>query len=169
MKGCCAWWTWRRGTFSNPAGTVHAIGEGIVLYEIQQASDVTYRFYDWQRRDQHGNLRPLHIKQVIDVARPELRLDKAVPQALPVEGEGRRERLLLTDHFELERWQGCREALLRPDRRRFGMLTALSPLTLRYDQKALQLPAGHSALLPAQGEILSITGEAMLIGWPALR
>lgn len=155
--------------FFIPAGMVHAIGAGIVLYEIQQASDVTYRFYDWQRRDQHGNLRPLHIKQVIDVARPELRLDKAVPEALPLEGEGQRERLLDTDHFELERWRGCKGAGLMPDRRRFGMLTALMPATLRYEEKEITLPAGQSVLLPAQGEELLIDGEELLIAWPAVK
>jgi len=53
--------------FFIPAGTVHAIGEGILLYEIQQSSDVTYRFYDWERRDEHGNKRALHTRQALDV------------------------------------------------------------------------------------------------------
>ena len=51
-----------------PAGTVHAINAGIVLYEIQQTSDLTYRVYDYQRRDQHGNLRELHIPQALAVS-----------------------------------------------------------------------------------------------------
>jgi len=40
-----------------PAGTVHAIGAGILLYELQQTSDVTYRIYDWNRKDSSGNPR----------------------------------------------------------------------------------------------------------------
>lgn len=48
-------------------GTVHAIGAGIVIAEIQQSSDVTYRVFDYGRRDKTGNLRPLHIKQACEV------------------------------------------------------------------------------------------------------
>lgn len=45
------------------AGTVHAIGKGIVLAEIQQNSDLTYRLYDWNRVDAHGKRRELHIEK----------------------------------------------------------------------------------------------------------
>jgi mannose-6-phosphate isomerase len=54
-------------TFYVPAGTVHAIGPGIVLCEIQQNSDITYRFYDYKRPGVDGKLRPLHIEQALDV------------------------------------------------------------------------------------------------------
>ncbi|MDD4848954.1 MAG: class I mannose-6-phosphate isomerase, partial [Bacteroidales bacterium] len=47
--------------FFTPAGRVHAIGKGIVLAEIQQSSDATYRLYDWERLDDNGKSRPLHI------------------------------------------------------------------------------------------------------------
>ena len=48
-------------------GTVHAIGGGVVLAEIQQSSDVTYRIYDWNRPDTDGNFRELHTKEALDV------------------------------------------------------------------------------------------------------
>ncbi len=47
-------------------GTIHAIGAGIVLAEIQQTSDVTYRIYDWDRVDAHGNARELHTELALD-------------------------------------------------------------------------------------------------------
>ena len=50
-----------------PAGTLHAIGAGIVLFEIQQNSDVTYRAFDWNRKDVSGNSRELHIDNVLAV------------------------------------------------------------------------------------------------------
>jgi mannose-6-phosphate isomerase len=50
-----------------PSGTVHAILDGIVLIEIQQSSDVTYRVYDWNRVDDNGRGRPLHIDKAMDV------------------------------------------------------------------------------------------------------
>ena len=47
-------------------GTVHAIGAGILLAEIQQTSDITYRVYDWDRLDQNGKLRRLHKREALD-------------------------------------------------------------------------------------------------------
>ena len=53
--------------FFLPAGTIHSIGAGNLLVEIQQASDITYRLYDYDRRDANGNLRELHTSQARDV------------------------------------------------------------------------------------------------------
>lgn len=50
-----------------PSGTVHAVMDGIVLCEVQQSSDVTYRVYDWNRKDKNGNLRELHKEKALDV------------------------------------------------------------------------------------------------------
>ncbi len=50
------------------AGTIHAIGAGIVICEIQQNSNTTYRVYDYNRRDKDGNLRELHIDKAIEVS-----------------------------------------------------------------------------------------------------
>jgi mannose-6-phosphate isomerase len=52
--------------FFIPAGRVHAIGKGILLAEIQQTSDVTYRIYDYDRRDDKGNPRELHTELALD-------------------------------------------------------------------------------------------------------
>ncbi len=51
-----------------PAGTLHALGPGLLLYEIQQASDTTYRVYDWDRPASEG--RKLHIEESVEVTRP---------------------------------------------------------------------------------------------------
>lgn len=53
--------------FFMPAGRIHAIGKGILLAEIQQTSDLTYRVYDYDRRDANGNLRELHTELAVDV------------------------------------------------------------------------------------------------------
>ena len=53
--------------FFIPAGRVHAIGSGILLAEIQQTSDITYRIYDWDRKDKDGKGRELHTELAIDV------------------------------------------------------------------------------------------------------
>ena len=52
--------------FFIPAGTVHAIGKGVLLAEIQQPSDVTYRIFDWNRVDDQGNSRELHVDEAFD-------------------------------------------------------------------------------------------------------
>ena len=49
------------------AGTVHAIGAGLTILEIQQSSDVTYRFYDYHRKDANGKERELHVNQAVSV------------------------------------------------------------------------------------------------------
>jgi mannose-6-phosphate isomerase len=53
-------------TFFTPAGRIHAIGAGIVLAEIQQTSDITYRIYDWGRKDENGKSRELHNDLALD-------------------------------------------------------------------------------------------------------
>ena len=52
--------------FFVPAGRVHTIGKGLLIAEIQQTSDVTYRIYDFDRKDDHGNLRELHVEEALD-------------------------------------------------------------------------------------------------------
>ena len=56
-----------KDVFFIPAGLIHAIGAGILLAEIQQNSDTTYRMYDYNRTDDEGKTRELHIKEALDV------------------------------------------------------------------------------------------------------
>ncbi len=53
--------------FYIPSGTLHAICSGSLIYEAQQSSDITYRVYDYHRKDKDGNERELHVQQSIDV------------------------------------------------------------------------------------------------------
>ena len=52
--------------FYVPAGRVHGIGAGVFVAEIQQTSDITYRIFDYNRRDKDGKLRELHVSQAVD-------------------------------------------------------------------------------------------------------
>ena len=56
----------KEDVFFIPSGRVHAIGEGIMLAEIQQASDITYRIYDFDRKDSSGKPRELHTEQALE-------------------------------------------------------------------------------------------------------
>ena len=81
-----------------PAGTVHAIGRGIVLAEIQQQSDITYRLYDWNRKDSAGRPRELHIDkalQVVDFSP----LMRHTIQPLPVRSESYDRNFLVACRF----------------------------------------------------------------------
>jgi mannose-6-phosphate isomerase len=52
--------------YFTPSGRIHAIGPGILLAEIQQSADLTYRIYDWNRKDSNGNSRKLHTDEALD-------------------------------------------------------------------------------------------------------
>jgi mannose-6-phosphate isomerase len=85
-----------------PSGSLHAILGGLVMAEIQQNSDVTYRVYDWDRR---GGDRQLHLDQAMDVInfnQVEPALESALP--LPSLAGQRREALCSNDYFTVERW-----------------------------------------------------------------
>lgn len=153
--------------FYIPAGMVHAIGGGILLYEIQQSSDVTYRFYDWNRADAQGNKRPLHIRQALDVVRPELQLEAVQPQPLP-DAHCRRELLLDTPYFGVERLNDCQEVPFSAHPEAFSVLTALSDGQLSCPEGRLScaLPAGQTVLLPADCLPFTLSGGTFLISAP---
>ncbi|MEZ6055413.1 MAG: type I phosphomannose isomerase catalytic subunit [Planctomycetaceae bacterium] len=93
-----------------PAGTVHAIGEGILLAEVQQTSDITYRLSDWGRLDQQGRPRPLHLKQAmkcidfdrgpIEPQRPETVLSKTLTADDAIQVE----QIVACEHFVIHRY-----------------------------------------------------------------
>lgn len=71
--------------FFIPAGTIHAIGEGIVLAEVQESSNITYRVFDYGRAGEDGRPRPLHIGKALDV----FRMEEGCPPPPGGEGEFR--------------------------------------------------------------------------------
>jgi mannose-6-phosphate isomerase, class I len=62
-----------------PAGLIHAIGKGILIAEVQQNSNTTYRLYDYNRTDKRGNTRPLHVEQALEVIKRNLPDDSFAP------------------------------------------------------------------------------------------
>lgn len=155
--------------FYIPAGMVHAIGGGILLYEIQQSSDVTYRFYDWNRTDAQGRKRALSIDRALDATNPDYyMLGKAVGRVLD-DPTCRREQILDTRYFSLQRLTVCRETPFLSDGRAFSILTALEAGELRLeDGSAIALNPGQTALLPAQCEAFKLSGEAFLLAAPGV-
>ncbi len=140
--------------FYMPSGMVHAIGGGIVLYEIQQSSDVTYRLWDFNRTNEKGEKRPLHIRQSLDVIDPALKGQLA---QMPQGGHGIT-RLLDVPAFKLD--CACVEGELPLENRGgFAMFTPLDALTLVWDGAEMPVAAGESVLLPAACPDLSVRGR----------
>lgn len=130
-----------------PAGTVHAITAGLLVAEIQQSSDTTYRVYDWGRLGLDGKPRELHIEQSVSCMDPRPREDlKPVPFAV---GPGR-ELLCATPWFALERIRPVLPTELAP-RDGFQILQLLDgPGALSWKGGTRTLERGACALLPAR-------------------
>lgn len=129
-----------------PAGTVHALGAGLVIAEIQQASDTTFRLFDWNRVDADGRPRQLHIEQslaVIDYDR-----GPVAPQR-PIAVAAGRDRLVECDKFILDRVEMAKPTTIGGDDR-FHILAVLSgAVDAAGDPLRAPLAAGETALLPA--------------------
>ncbi len=87
-----------------PAGTVHAIGAGVMLFEVQQTSDITYRLYDWDRIDaKTGRGRDLHVEDGLACSDFSRGPCHPVLPSLISNGRWRREHLVGCSHFSLTR------------------------------------------------------------------
>lgn len=129
-----------------PAGVVHALGAGLLIAEIQQASDTTFRLFDWNRVDAGGQPRQLHIKEsleTIDFSRGPIS-----PQEPQPVSPGR-DRLVECDKFVLDRCSGSQPFCVGGDDR-FHLLAVIRG-TAALDRDPVQAPlaTGHTALLPA--------------------
>jgi mannose-6-phosphate isomerase len=88
-----------------PPGTVHTIGAGIMLCEIMEQSDITYRVYDYKRKGPDGRERPLHVRQALDVINFGEQLGERV-NPVRVSGHGLTQLYLAAcRHFATERWE----------------------------------------------------------------
>lgn len=136
-----------------PAGCVHAIGAGITLYEIQQSSDITYRFYDWDRTDAQGNKRELHLEKALAVTDLSCQLDPIPAPDASVA------RVLDETYFTLDLMHVDGEAKV-PAVNQFGMLTALDDgLTLNWLGASRALKKGQTLFIPTTAPVLHLAGS----------
>ena len=139
-----------------PAGCVHAIDAGMLILEIQQSSDITYRFYDWNRVDEKGRGRELHLEKALAVTdlacAPE---PVAAPGNIPVA------RVLDKPYFSLDVLQPRLDNPVHvPHIRDFGILTALDDeLFLVWDGTRRRLKKGASFLIPNTAPALTLEGS----------
>lgn len=120
-----------------PSGRFHAIGGGIVLFEIQQNSDTTYRVFDWNRKDEQGKERALHVDQAVR----SIDFDDTAPQLVRPEGE----QLVRCDYFEIQKWMLDEAREIAPK----GEFAIIGCLTGGVRCVDVDLRPGEFALVPA--------------------
>jgi mannose-6-phosphate isomerase len=145
-----------------PAGTLHAIDAGITLFEIQQKSDLTYRVYDYGRRDARtGQLRELHIEKALAVSDLTPSPHQTIP---PVPLDKQRTLLVACSYFALEQWKMTTAASATTSADSFEILTFTAGTgVLKWEAGEVQCRQGDSVVLPASlgNYTLSPDGEAL--------
>ncbi|MGM0636081.1 MAG: type I phosphomannose isomerase catalytic subunit [Bacteroidota bacterium] len=140
-------------------GLIHAIGAGTLLAEIQQTSDITYRIYDWDRKDKNGNLRPLHTEDALNAINFDLHKNikinyKSVtnqPVELVQHQYFNTNLIEINNRFEFD--------LSKRDS--FTILMGVkNNATVYYDDQAYQLNFGETILIPAEIESLRIETDS---------
>ncbi len=138
-----------------PAGTVHAIGRGCLICEVQQSSNLTYRLYDYGRVGKDGKPRELHVEHALEVAR----LAPSSPRVTGITLDGS-EWLCASKPFTVERLAVCGEQTLSPDGASFRCFTCLAGEGLIAGRHVCR---GESVLVSACDESLTLTGEMSLL------
>jgi mannose-6-phosphate isomerase len=148
-----------------PAGRVHAIGAGCLIFEVQQNSNTTYRVYDWDRVGKDGQPRPLHVAQAL----PVIRWNDVTPATIPARrapAQGNRlQELLACRWFALDQADLVAPEDCRMDGRSFHLLfAAAGEVTVEAGGAAAPCPAGATCLVPAAlGHYRLVPGNAAAV------
>lgn len=137
------------------AGTVHAIGAGIVLAEIQQNSDLTYRLYDWNRVDTSGRARELHIEKGLRATRFDARTvlkEKDKSGKAPVE-------LASSQYFSAYRFEAGPPLQLDTSGRFFIVLAIDGDVLVSTETDRADLQIGECCLIPACTSKFTLEGN----------
>lgn len=147
-----------------PSGTVHAVGPGLLICEVQQNCDTTYRVYDFDRVGDDGSARELHLdkaRQVLTAPYDPASTDTAA-DGVQVPG-GRRRRLVSGEFFAVTEHTvaGHGYAVCFP---RYELITVISGTgTLAYGDVAAPLASGDHLVLPADADEVTFAGELTVI------
>jgi mannose-6-phosphate isomerase len=146
-----------------PAGTVHALGAGLVVAEIQQASDTTFRLYDWDRVGADGKGRPLHIQASLDTI--DFDRGPVSPQTPRATDRTHVQRLVACEQFVLDRWS-IQHSVAAGGDDRFHILAVLEgEAAVEGNEEASPLRKGQTLLLPAAAGPVAVSpaGSAVLL------
>ncbi len=140
------------------AGTLHAIGKGILIAEIQQNSNTTYRVYDFGRVGADGKTRPLHIEKAVEVTT--LAPAKSYPEAETIAENGYLSKKLAScEYFDVSKITLENEAVLTADATSFHSILLLEgEVTVSSENGEITLKKGETAFIPAN------MGEYKIIG-----
>jgi mannose-6-phosphate isomerase len=130
---------------------VHAVGGGVLLAEVQQTSDATFRLFDWNRRDSQGKARPLHIREAlacIDWSRGPVE-PISVPGFTDASGHGARQPLVRCEYFELEYVQDRKPITVGGDGRMHALIVLRGGGRWRWPETTEDVTPGQVWLLPA--------------------
>ena len=147
--------------FYVPSGTMHAIGAGIMVLETQQSSDTTYRVYDFDRKDDQGNLRELHLEKSIDVLTIG---EPANSRPVTTKVDDLKSTLLVaSDFFTVYKWEisGKADFEKTADYSLFSVLDGQG--SLKVDGQDYDIAKGSHFILPSDVEAWQIKGNLELI------
>ncbi|MAP80631.1 MAG: mannose-6-phosphate isomerase [Aequorivita sp.] len=145
----------------NP-GTVHAIGGGILLAEIQQTSDITYRIYDWNRPDTSGKLRQLHTDLAIDA----INFNKTTPQLNYTASKNEASAIGTTSYFSVNKIELTQDFTkqLNVNNSFTVYMCVAGQAKIVYNDFSETIKKGETILIPAQlSEIKFITNSASFL------
>lgn len=148
-----------------PAGTVHAIGEGLVIAEIQQNSDVTYRIFDWNRLGSDEKPRQLHIEKALDVINFSKGVDHSLSSGITVDEDGFRTTFHVhCAYFTLELLDIYKRCHCAKRPKRFEVLMCIGgDFEIQFNDQKETLSVGETVLIPASLEGYDIVGEGKII------
>lgn len=160
----------RGDLFDIKSGTVHAILKDTVIYELQQSSDITYRIYDFDRVDDQGNSRELHIDKSLEVIDYNVDTNKVSPSIL-IEDENIKIKSLISNNiYSLEKWNlsGKKELSLDKDEKHFLLITVIEGSATINGKKLDQYESG--IITSDELNKIILEGEAeILVGNPNLK
>ena len=134
-----------------PGGLVHAIGEGCLIYEVQQSSNTTFRLFDWNRTNAEGHPRQLHIKESLATIDWDLKPPTMVSSEPEASGNGARlSNLVSCDFFKVKNLELTSQTEIMHSGESFTALFMSSgSASLKCGEITLNLQHGASALIPA--------------------
>jgi mannose-6-phosphate isomerase len=149
-----------------PSGRVHAIGDGLVIFEIQQNSDTTYRVFDWNRVGLDGKPRDLHVAQSLASIDFNDFEPKLVETKFVADGKIRKQTLVNDRLFNVEMWKLISGAngLLKSDKLQIVAVTS-GEIEIKSGSTMMNLSAGQFCLIPAnleRTEILAMSDAGLL-------
>lgn len=141
-------------TYLVPAGTVHGIGKGVLIAEIQESSNVTYRVYDYDRVDKNGRKRELHFDKAVKVMSMNVASDVShKPKLVQYYPGSSRELLCRCQYFEIERIQITKNFIFSVMETSFQVLMCLGGCgevqKIDKDRKTMRFSKGETLFLPA--------------------